>query len=272
MYQEFFGLASKPFSVTPDTTLLYPSDQHEGVIRELSFGIQDRKGFMVLTGEVGTGKTLSIRALIKRLHPTVKTSLVVNPLLSTYELIQGINRDFGCEATGETLNVLLDKLNHFLLNNYQHRGNAVVIIDEAQNLSEQALEMTRLLSNLETEKDKLLQIILVGQPELDQILSRQSLRQLSQRIQIRCQLSPLNPPQTAHYIQHRLSCSGFQPTVRFKKAAIKEIYKISQGIPRLINKVCEFALLAAYAKDTRVISKPLIRRAAMEVPIHVHHS
>ena len=272
MYETFFGLSEKPFNVTPDTHYLYPSPQHEGVINTLLYGIRERKGFLLLVGEVGTGKTTSLRALLNRLGSEVQTSLILNPLISTVELIKCINTDFGCEMGGETVKEQLDALNSFVLENNRQGRNAVVIIDEAQNLSEEALEMTRLLSNLETETSKLLQIILVGQPELEEKLSQKSLRQLSQRIQIFCRLTPLDFPQTESYLKYRLGRAGPHPAIAFEKSAVKELHKISGGIPRIINTVCELALLAAFSRDTRVITRPLIRAAAREAPIHVHYS
>lgn len=272
MYENFFGLAEKPFNVTPDTHFLYPSPQHEGVIHTLHYGIRERKGFLMLVGEVGTGKTTSIRALLNRLGEDVQTSLILNPLISTVELIRCINRDFGCETTGNTVKDQLDALNYFVLENHKEGRNAIVIIDEAQNLSQEALEMTRLLSNLETESHKLMQIILVGQPELEEKLAEKSLRQLAQRIQIYCKLHPLDGVETENYIRYRIGRAGPQPTIAFERAAVKEIQKISGGIPRIINTLCELSLLAAYSQETRVITKSLVRTAAKEAPIYVHHS
>lgn len=272
MYEKFFGLLEKPFNVTPDTHYLYPSPQHEDVIHTLHYGIRERKGFLLLIGEVGTGKTTSIRALFNSLEDDIQTSLILNPLISTVELLKCINKDFGCETTGNTVKDQLDALNHFLLENEKKGQNAVVIIDEAQNLSMEALEMTRLLSNLETETSKLLQIILVGQPELEEKLSHKSLRQLAQRIQIFCKLSPLDGPEIEKYIQYRIGVAGNNPMIAFERAAFREIQKISGGIPRMINTLCEFALLAAYSQDTRIITKNLIKSAAREAPIHVHYS
>lgn len=271
MYENFFGLFEKPFNVTPDTHYLYPSPQHEGVINTLFYGIQEKKGFSLLVGEVGTGKTTSLRALLNRLGPNVRTSLILNPLLSSLDLISAINRDFGCRVEGDSLTDQLEALNAFVLENYQKGQNAVVIIDEAQNLSIEALEMTRLLSNLETETDKLLQIILVGQPELEAKLAQPALRQLWQRIQIYCQLKALDAKQIAHYVHHRIQRAGNNPSVVFEKSAYRELEKISRGIPRVINKLCDMALLAAFARGTRVIDRSLIQQAAKETPTHVHH-
>lgn len=272
MYNHFFGFIEKPFHVTPNTKFLYPSTQHESVIQTLHYGIQDRKGFLMLVGEVGTGKTTSLRALLNRLGSDVQTSLILNPLISTVELLKCINKDFGCETPGETVKHQLDALNYFVLENYKEGRNSVVIIDEAQNLSHEALEMTRLLSNLETETDKLLQILLVGQPELEEKLSEKALRQLVQRIQIYCQLHPLDGVETEKYISHRVQKAGNNPSIAFERNAIRELYKLSGGVPRVINNICDLALLAAFSHGTRVITKQLIREAARETPIHVHHS
>lgn len=271
MYENFFGLFEKPFNVTPDTHYLYPSAQHEEVIRTLQYGISEKKGFLLLTGEVGTGKTTSLRALLNRLGKEIQTSLILNPLISTVELLRCINRDFGCETDGNTVKEQLDVLNAFVLENDKAGKNAVVIIDEAQNLSTEALEMTRLLSNLETETHKLLQIVLVGQPELEEKLSLKSLRQLAQRIQIYCRLQPLDIPETESYIKYRIGRAGNNPTIAFEKSAFRELHKISRGIPRVINTLCELSLLTAYSRETRVITKPLVREAAREVPLHVNN-
>lgn len=272
MYHQFFGFAEKPFSVTPDTHFLYPSPQHEGIIRTLEYGIHERKGFLLLVGEVGTGKTTSIRSLLNRLDDSVQTSLILNPLVSTVELLKAINKEFGCQTPGNTVQEQLDALNYFVLENNKEGRNAVVIIDEAQNLSLEALEMTRMLSNLETETHKLLQIILVGQPELEEKLFQKSMRQLAQRVQIYCHLQPLDTPQTEEYIKYRIQRAGTNPSIAFEKAAIRELHKISRGIPRVINSVCDLALLSAYSDDTRVITLNIIRKAAKEAPTHVHYT
>ncbi len=272
MYEEYFSFVEKPFKVTPDTHFLFRSTQHEGAIKMLDYGIRERKGFLLLTGEVGTGKTTSLRALLNNLQKEVRSSLIINPLLSTVELLTTINKDFGCETSGDTVKDQLDVLNNFLFENDRQSQNAIVIIDEAQNLSMEALEMTRLLSNFETESHKLLQIILVGQPELMEKLSHPSLRQLTQRIQIYCQLKPLNPPETEQYIQYRIQKASNNPTIAFEKGALREIHKLSGGIPRMINTVCELALMAAYVKETRVITRSIIQQAAKEAPSYVYHS
>jgi general secretion pathway protein A len=271
MYENFFGLVEKPFSVTPDTRFLYSSSQYENVIKTLEYGINDRRGFLLLTGEVGTGKTTSIRALVNQFPPMIKTSVIFNPLLSTLELIQAINEDFVGEAPQGNLTDQLATLNRFLLENDAAEGNAVVIIDEAQNLSEEALEMTRLLSNLETETHKLVQIILVGQPELLEKLGQPNLRQLAQRIQIRCELQPLDLKQIVKYVWHRIHRAGNNPKVDFDRKAFRKLYKISGGIPRRINTLCELALLAAYSREEHMITDKTIGLAAKEVFTHVRH-
>ncbi|HBF13947.1 MAG TPA: ATPase [Deltaproteobacteria bacterium] len=273
MYEDFFGLIEKPFNITPDTHFLYSSPQHEEVVQTLFYGIQERKGFMLLTGEVGTGKTTCLRALLNRVdQEKVHTSLILNPLVSTVELIKSINKDFGLETSGLSVKEQLDVLNNYVLDVDKAAQSAVVIIDEAQNLSMEALEMTRLLSNLETETHKLLQIVLVGQPELEEKLADRALRQLAQRIQVFCHLIPMGGTETENYIQHRIQKAGNNPLIAFEHSAVKEIQKISNGIPRIINTICELALLAAYSSDTRVITKSLVREAAKEVPSYVHHS
>lgn len=272
MYEDFFGFIEKPFNITPDTHFLYPSPQHDGVLKTLGYGIRERKGFLLLTGEVGTGKTTSLRALLSQLEEQIQTSLILNPLVSTLELLKTINRDFGCKNSADSLTDQINTLNTFLIENDQRGKNAVVVIDEAQNLSIEALEMTRLLSNLETESHKLLQIILVGQPELNEKLARQSLRQLAQRIQIFCELKPFESPDTERYIEYRIQRAGNNPKVVFEKSAMREIHKVSRGIPRRINTLCELALLAAYSREARIITRSLITEAARETPHYVHHS
>ncbi|MBI2982186.1 MAG: AAA family ATPase, partial [Deltaproteobacteria bacterium] len=218
MYLEFFSFSEPPFDITPNTHFLFLSPQHEEAIQSLLYGVRERRGFVVLTGEVGTGKTTSIREFLNRIDGTVETSLVLNPLLSTADLLRAINRDFGLEVKeGSSIQDQIAILNGFLLRCDLEQRIAVVIIDEAQDLSFEALEMVRLLSNLETESHKLLQLILAGQPELEAKLDQQALRQLRQRIQIRYALTPLDPKQTKDYILYRLekaapkSCLVFQP-------------------------------------------------------------
>ncbi len=265
MYCEFFGFEEKPFNVTPDTRYLYLSPVHQSVLETLQYGIHERKGFLLLTGEVGTGKTISLRALLNELKERVETSLILNPSLSRLELLKTINRDFGQELKRNSFQAQIDHLNQFVLRCGNNGRNALVIIDEAQNLSMEALEMTRLLSNLETESHKLLQILLVGQPELLEKLATPELRQLRQRIQIHSKLTPLDPEQTERYVIFRIQKAGPQSKVAFEESAIVKIHAVTRGIPRLINTLCDFVLVASYLQGTRVITKRTVETAFCEI-------
>ncbi|MDZ4225014.1 MAG: AAA family ATPase, partial [bacterium] len=219
-------------------------------------------------GAGGTGKTLSIRALLNELGDSVETSLILNPQLSKMELIKTINRDFGQEVKKTSIKEQIDVMNQFVLKPQEQSKNALVIIDEAQNLSLEAIEMTRLLSNLETETFKLLQILLVGQPELEEKLALPQLRQLRQRIQIHCRLRPLDQEQTERYIIFRLQKAGPQSKVAFEKSAVLRIHQITEGVPRLINTLCDFCLMAAYLRGSRVVTKSLVEEAFTETPTY----
>lgn len=264
MYCEFFGFQEKPFNVTPDTRYLYLSPVHQSVLETLQYGIHERKGFLLLTGEVGTGKTVSLRALLNDLDK-VETSLILNPSLSRLELLKTINRDFGQELKRNSIQAQIDHLNQFVLRCGNEGRNALVIIDEAQNLSLEALEMTRLLSNLETESYKLLQILLVGQPELLEKLSAPELRQLRQRIQIHSKLTPLDPEQTERYVTFRIQKAGPHSKIAFEQSAISKIHFVTRGIPRLINTLCDYVLVACYLQGTRVITKRTVETAFCEI-------
>lgn len=269
LYLDFFSFSEKPFDVTPNTRFLYLSPQHEEAIDVLVYGVKDRRGFMMLTGEVGTGKTTSVRAFLNRLgtqEKNIETALILNPILSTLDLMKTINRDFGLEVDkGDSVHEQIETLNRFLLQNAQKGGNAVVIIDEAQNLSPEALEMARLLSNLETETHKLLQLILVGQPELDNKLKKPELRQLRQRLQLRHTLHPLNLEETKRYVLFRLNRASPKCCLVFEPAALKRIYEYSGGIPRLINTIGELTLLAAYTQETHVITRKIVEIASRDM-------
>ncbi len=266
VYLDFFSFTERPFNVTPDTRFLYLSRQHEEAIKTLLYGIRERKGFILLTGEVGAGKTTSIRELLNRLDREVETALVINPLISTAGLLQAINKDFGIESRGNgSVQEAIETLNSFLLNNDRKGRNAVVIIDEAQDLSLEALEMVRLLSNLETESHKLLQLVLVGQPELNLKLKQETLRQLQQRIQLRYALGPLDRDETQAYILHRLKKATPQCCLAFQPSAFARIFDATGGIPRLINHLCELTLLAAYTRETHVITRKIVQMALQEM-------
>lgn len=264
MYCEFFRFQEQPFNVTPDTRYLYLSPVHQSVLETLQYGIHERKGFLLLTGEVGTGKTISLRALLNELKTSCETSLILNPQLSRLELLKTINKDFGQELRRNSFKAQIDHLNDFVLACGEKGKNALVIIDEAQNLSLEALEMTRLLSNLETETRKLLQILLVGQPELLEKLSQPGLRQLRQRIQIHAKLTPLDYEQTARYITFRIQKAGPAATVAFEQSAVAKIHQFSRGIPRLINTISDFCLMAAYSKESRLVTKRIVDSAFLE--------
>ena len=246
MYCPFFGLQEKPFSITPDPRFLFLSQSHQEALGHLLYGIEERKGFITVTGEVGTGKTLLCRALLNRLGRHVQTALIFNSFLSEIELLRSVNEDFGIPQGGATRKELIDHLNQYLIGEFSAGRNAVLIIDEAQNLASPVLEQIRMLSNLETERGKLLQIILVGQPELRQQLARPELRQLNQRIALRYHIQPFNRQETEDYINHRLVVAGSHGGVKFSRRALSAIYRLSDGIPRKINLLCDRAMLSAY--------------------------
>lgn len=265
LYEKFFYLKENPFNITPDPKFLYMSRKHQEAMDLLFFGILQRKGFLMLSGEVGTGKTTLCRALLEKLDSKVSSALIINPLLSDVELLKSINEDFGLKAETLTMKEQVDALNSFLLEKAKNDGNAVVIIDEAQNLSLKALEMIRLLSNLETEKMKLLQIVLVGQPELRDKLKLSELRQLNQRIVVRCHLGSLNFEETKAYIFKRLTIAGGKGSIKFTSTALKSIYEASSGIPRLINIICDRTLTAAFVTGKRVIDEEIEKKAVDEL-------
>lgn len=265
MYTSFYGLNEKPFSLTPDPKFLFLSRNCQDAFNNLMYGIREREGFMLLTGEVGTGKTMVLRTLVGRLGQDISSALVLNPMLEEIELLKLILEDFGIENIHGTKKELIDRLNEFLLAEARQNRRAVLIIDESQDLSDQVLEQIRLLSNLETEKSKLLQIILAAQLELQHRLESSFLRQLNQRISIRYQLHPLNKADTGRYIQHRLSIAGSDGNITFSSRAVQEIFGYSQGIPRLINLICDRVLLAGYTEQTKHLKKNLIKKAVKSV-------
>jgi general secretion pathway protein A len=261
MYQEFYGLREKPFVLTPDPQFLFLSESHRTAIESLLYGIQQKEGFMVITGDIGTGKTTISRTLLDRLDKNVKTAVVFNSFLTEEELLESILLDFGFPSKGRTKKERIDALNKLLIYLSSHGKNAVLIIDEAQNLSIPVLEQIRMLSNLETEKEKLLQIILLGQLELDQKLRSGELKQLNQRIAIRHHLRPLTQTEMELYIYQRLMVAGSQGSITFSRSALSKIYKFSKGSPRLINLVCDRALLGGFVEQTRHVDKGIIKKA-----------
>lgn len=265
MYQQFFQFRRLPFQPTPDPHFFFFTNRHEEAFNQGLYAVRERKGFMVLTGEIGTGKTTLSRLLIEQLGSRVKSALVFNPNLSTVELLQSINHDFGINDRSYSKKILTDELNQFLLEQLTQGGNATLIIDEAQTLSVDCLEELRLLSNLETPRAKLLQILLIGQPELMDKLALPQLRQLNQRIVVRAHLSPLDPQEVADYIHYRLWRAGGREAVHFDPAALDLVNRYSGGVPRLINALCDRALLAAYVRGTRLISGYLMNQSIGEL-------
>lgn len=266
MYTEYLGIKEKPFSITPDPRYLYMSKGHQDALAHLTFGIVESGGFVVLTGEVGTGKTSLCRCLLEQLPKNVEIALILNPVLTRLELVAATCDEFGIDYPAETqsLKQLIDLLNGYLLEAYAEGKHCVLMIDESQNLAPEVLEQVRLLTNLETDKKKLLQIILVGQPELNDLLRRQDMRQLNQRVTARYHLTPLSDTEMRAYIAHRLSVAGLRRMI-FSADALKEIYKHSGGVPRLINIICDRCLLAAYATGRLEIGRNIARSAAREV-------
>ncbi|OGQ14049.1 MAG: hypothetical protein A2026_20160 [Deltaproteobacteria bacterium RBG_19FT_COMBO_46_12] len=255
MYLDFHGFREKPFNLTPDPRFVFLSKKHKEAFAHLLYGINHRVGFIALTGEVGSGKTTVLRTLLSQLDADHhRTAFIFNPYLSATELLQNINREFGIPNNTSNTSSLLQFLNQFLLQQNAEGRTVVLVIDEAQNLETSVLEQIRLISNLETDREKLIQIVLSGQSELLQILERHEMRQLSQRITVRYHLQPMDFTDTIHYIRHRLEVAGGKGGGIFSKGALKRIYRYSHGLPRLINVACDRALLTGYSRDTARIS------------------
>ena len=266
MYEQFYGLKEKPFEITPDPRFLYMSEQHREAYAHLTYALNKSKGFTVITGEAGTGKTTLIQMMLARLDGHTRTAHLFNPKLSTRDFLKYICHDLGLKTEGlTTKGELLTLLHSFLLECYARKERVVLIIDEAQTLSPKLLEEVRLLTNLETPKSKLLQVILMGQPELDKILADQRFRQLKQRISVRYHLNPLNRNETNEYIEKRLKVAGARDCHLFDEGAVREIYRRSSGIPRLINVLCDNALVTGYVDEKRPIDKQVIRDVAKDM-------
>jgi len=265
MYLEFYGLGEKPFVLTPDPQFLFLSEGHRTAIESLLYGIHQREGFMVISGDIGTGKTTICRALLEKLDGNVNHAFIFNSFLSEEELLESVLQDFGFPSRGRSRKERIDALNKLLIHYLSHGKNAVLIVDEAQNLSIPVLEQIRMLSNLETEKEKMLQIILVGQLELDEKLQSPELRQLNQRIAIRYHLLPLTRTELEFYIYQRLEVAGARQNITFSKSALDEIYKFSRGHPRLINLVCDRSLLGGFVAQTQHIDKGIVRKSRKSI-------
>jgi len=270
MYCKFYGLNERPFNVTADPTFFFSSPKHSEAYSHLLYGVTQRKGIIVLTGEIGTGKTTLCRFFLSQLGKNFNTAFILNPYFSEVQLLEAIVRDYGIEAKDNSKLGLVYSLNKFLLEESEAGNNVVLIIDEAQNLQPQHLEQVRLLSNLETQKHKLIQIILVGQPELNRMLNLYDLRQLQQRIMVRYHITPLDRNEVRNYIYHRLQTAGVNPAdkIKFSEEAIGVISDFSGGIPRLVNIICDRALLAGFVGELRNIDANIVNRCVEELGVY----
>ncbi|MBF0509650.1 MAG: AAA family ATPase [Deltaproteobacteria bacterium] len=265
MYSSYFGLKEKPFNLPPDPSFLFLARGHREALDHLLYGVTEKKGFIAITGDIGCGKTTLCRVFLEKIDGLAKTALIFNSFLSDFELLRAINEEFGLPAQGETRKDLIDQLNRFLLDELASAGNAVLIIDESQNLAPDVLEQIRMLSNLEANNQKLIQIVLVGQPELQDILSLPGLRQLNERITVRCHLPAMTVAETERYLYHRLNVAGDQGAIIFTPQAIKAIYSYSKGIPRRINAIADRSLLIAYVNESFKITDKFVANARREI-------
>ena len=265
MYNRFWGFRQKPFKLVPNPDFLFLSTTHEEALAHLKFTLSEGEGFLMITGEVGTGKSTLCRAFLQELDPAVACAYIFNPKLNPLQLLKNINTEFGIPADADTAQELVEMLNTFLIEKKAKDQKVVIIIDEAQNLSVESLEQVRLLSNLETTREKLLQIVLVGQPELAKKIDSFELRQLGQRISLACQLKPLSYDESVQYIQHRINVASVKPQMPFEKVALNIIYRFSEGIPRLINTACDRMLLAACLKEQNTIRSGLANEIVGEL-------
>jgi len=266
MYCTFYGFRESPFTITPNPRFLFMSDQHREALAHLIYAVDSRAGFVELTGEVGTGKTTLLRTFLNRLDGEGhKTALIFNPCLSSLELLKSVNREFGLSWEVGSRMELLQVLNDFLLEQKAAGRSVVLVMDEAQNLAPEVLEQIRLISNLETETDKLIQIVLAGQPELLSVLAREDLRQLNQRITVRYHLLPMDFASMQRYIEHRMELAGRFRAAEFSPAALKRIYRYSGGVPRLVNIACDRALLIGFTEESKTITGPMAAQAISEI-------
>lgn len=265
MYEQFYGLKENPFNVTPNPKYIYLGENHREALAQLVYGVRERKGFIVITGEVGTGKTTLIHYLLDKMNGNhTKTAFLFNPKLTVDDFIQYILKDLGVRVQGRTKGDYLHNLHRYLLNAYQKDERVILIVDEAQGLRPELLEEIRLLSNLETSRSKLLQIVLLGQPELDKTLAQGGFRQLTQRINLRYHLQPLSEKETKEYIGKRLGIAGARAPI-FTEKAMKQVYLKSRGIPRLINILCDNALLNGYALDQKKVDETSVKEVAKDL-------
>lgn len=265
VYLDYYGLTEPPFDITPNPRFLFYSAKHREAFNHLLYGIRERKGFVQLTGEVGAGKTTLCRAMLEALDGQYATALILNPMMSPEELIKAVANEYGLPVHGLDRLDTLAVINQFLLQQVERGQDTVLIIDEAQDLTDELLEQVRLLSNLETDNRKLLQIVLMGQPELRDRLNNPKLRQLRQRITVRYHLPPLSRDEVTQYIQHRLEVAGAKGAPYFTQPALWRVYSYSQGIPRLLNAICDKALLAGFVSQREKIDFGMIGRAVREL-------
>ena len=266
LYQAFFGLQREPFSIAPDPRALYMSERHREALAHLLYGLQGSGGFVLLTGEIGAGKTTLSRCVLEQVPDTCQLAYILNPRQTVAELLASICQEFGVTVPEHAgLKERVDALNAFLLDSHARGRSCVLLIDEAQALSSDALEQLRLLTNLETNERKLLQIVLVGQPELRALVAHPSLEQLAQRVVARYHLGALTPEETPHYVRHRMAVAGCAPMLPFDAKALRRIHALTKGVPRRINLLCDRALLGAYAKGQAIVDARLVEQAAREV-------
>ena len=270
MYHEFYGLRQSPFDITPNPRFLFHSTKHREAFNHLIYGVRERKGFVQLTGEVGAGKTTLCRAFLEHLDGKFSTALILNPVLNADELMRAIATEFGLDVQGRDRLATIAAISDFLLKQTLAGKETVLIIDEAQNLTEELLEQVRLISNIETDDRKLLQIVLMGQPELRDRLNSPRLKQLRQRITVRYHLAPLTRHEVGQYIQHRLALAGSRGSPTFSFPAVWRVFGYSQGIPRLVNAVCDKALLAGYVERSYRINYRMVGRAIRELEGNIH--
>lgn len=262
MYQSFYGFREMPFNITPDPRFLYLSPTHQEALQHLKYGVREKKGFIVLVGEVGCGKTTLCRRFLNELDPAhYDTALILNPRVTETQMLKAILTELGETKLARSQNDLVAQMNRLLLERIERGRDIVLIIDEAQNLSFEVLEQIRLLSNLETDKQKLLQIVLMGQTELKDVLARQELRQLRQRILVHHELRRLTLGDVRHYVQHRLTLAGGMGRPNFTNWALRAVHRHSKGIPRIINNLCDKAILSAYIRDSDEVTWWDVRRA-----------